>query len=140
MIFRIDKISIRTNTLIKVIATENWILKITPFTILVAHQSDTNLVVKHADTHQISLQTANEIQYLTIEVKSTRQNVDNFTIRINAADFRDLEDRICRDIAILPNVKFHKNVMEQFIDVFKETIKSNPKYETTDVSEIAKLL
>lgn len=123
-----DKISVRTNSLIKVIATENWILKVTPFTILIAHQSDASLVVQRADTHQISLQTANETQYLDIEVKSGRQNVESFIIRINATDFKDLEDRIARDITILPNVKFHKTVIEQFVDVFKETIKNNPRY------------
>ncbi|KAJ3642154.1 hypothetical protein Zmor_024963, partial [Zophobas morio] len=112
---RIDKICVRTNSLIKVIATENWILKVTPFTVLTAHQSDASLVVQKADTHQISLQTTSETQYLSIEVKSGRQNVDSFVIRINASDFKDLEDRIARDITIPANVKFHKTVMEQFV-------------------------
>ncbi|RZC42943.1 transmembrane protein 129, partial [Asbolus verrucosus] len=129
---RVDKISIRTNSLIKIIATENWILKVTPFTVLIAHQSDASLVVQKADTHQISLQANNETQYLNIDVRSGRQNVGSFTIRINAADFKDLEDRIARDITILPNVKFHKSITEQFIDVFKETIKNNVRYETTE--------
>jgi hypothetical protein len=129
---RIDKICVRTNSLIKVIATENWILKVTPFTILIAHQSDASLIVQKADTHQISLETTNETQYLNIAVKSGRQNVESFIIRINATDFKDLEDRIARDITIPPNVKFHKTVVEQFVDVFKETIKSNPRYENRE--------
>lgn len=130
---RIDKISVQTNSLIKVIATENWVLKVTPFTILLAHQSDAILVVQKADTHRISVQTTNETQYLNIEVKSGRQDVESFIIRINASDFKDLEDRIARDIAILPNVKFHKTVIEQFVDVFKETIETNARYENREV-------
>ncbi|XP_044267647.1 E3 ubiquitin-protein ligase TM129 [Tribolium madens] len=129
---RVDKICVQTSSLVKVIATENWILKVKPFTILLAHQSDASLVVQKADTHRISLQTTTETQYLNIEVKSGRLGVETFIIRINASDFKDLEDRIARDITILPNVKFHKTVTEQFVDVFKETIKSNARYDTRE--------
>lgn len=96
------------------------------------HQSDASLLVKEAETYQLSPQNS-ETQYLNIEVKSSRQGINTFIIRINASDFKDLKDRVARTIIILPNVKFHQSVMDQFVDVFKETIKKNPTYETTQV-------
>ncbi|KAJ8967946.1 hypothetical protein NQ314_002562 [Rhamnusium bicolor] len=129
---RVDKICIQTSPIIKVVATENWILKVTPLTIFAIHQSDASLVVKEAKTYQISYHNTSESQYLNIEVKSNRQRVDPFIIRINATDFKDLKDRISRSIEILPNVKFHKSVLEQFVDVFKETILNNPPYDTNE--------
>ncbi|CAG9859396.1 unnamed protein product [Phyllotreta striolata] len=129
----VNKICLQTSSIITVIVTENWILKISPLTIHIAHQSDTSLVVKEAHTYQLSPNDVPSTQYLNIEVKSARQGVEPFIIRINAGDFKDLSDRVTRNITILPNVKFHKNVIEQFIDVFKETVKCNPRYENNEV-------
>ena len=66
--------------------TENWILKVTPLTILFAHQSDTTLMVKSATTYDLSHITSNLSQFLNIEVKSSR--VEPFVISIISADFR----------------------------------------------------
>uniref|UniRef100_V5I946 Transmembrane protein n=1 Tax=Anoplophora glabripennis TaxID=217634 RepID=V5I946_ANOGL len=126
---RFDKVCIHTSAVVTVIATENWILKVMPLTVFVIYQSDASLVVKEAKTYEISNHSSDGIQYLNIEIKSSRQNVNPFIIRINARDFKDLRDRVARSIEILPNVKFHKSVIEQFVDVFKETIKSNPIYD-----------
>lgn len=132
MFYSIDKICIQTSAIVKVVATENWILKITPLTIFIIHQSDASLVVKEANTYEYSAQNS-LTQYLNIEVKSGRQNVEPFIIRINSTDFQDLKDRIARIITILPNVKFHQSVVDQFVDVFKDTIKNNPLYYTNQV-------
>lgn len=128
----IDKICINTSSITKIIATENWILKVTPLNVHMAHQSDTRLTVKEANTYHISHQNTSEVQFLNIEVKSSRPNVVPFDIRINATDFKDLQDRVTRIITILPNVKFHKTVIEQFVDIFKETVQQNPKYEVNE--------
>lgn len=129
---RFEKVYIQTSAIVTIVATENWIMKVMPLTVLVIHQSDASLVVKEAKTYEISNQNTNGTQYLNIEIKSSRQHVDPFIIRINARDFKDLRDRVARSIEILPNVKFHKSVMDQFVDVFKETIMNNPVYDTND--------
>lgn len=92
-------------------------------------------MVKEAETYELSPQSA-EIQYLNIEVKSSRPGVNMFVIRINVADFKDLKDRVARTITVMPNVKFHQSVIDQFVDVFKETIKNNPAYEINQVNRI----
>lgn len=112
----------------------------------VAHQSDATVNVKEATSYQLSHINSNEAQFLNIEVKSSR--IEPFIIRINSTDFKvlknktvicknffgvflkDLEDRLARSINILPEVKFHKSVTEQFLEVFKETVQKNPPYYT----------
>lgn len=76
------------------------------------------------------------MQYVTIEVKTQRREVNPFTIRINALDFRDLQDRVARPISVLPNIKFHRTVMEQFVDTFREIVEKNPKYSTDQVRKL----
>lgn len=107
-------------------------MKITPLTLNAIHQSDASLTVKEAVTYELSPRNS-ETQYLNIEVKSGRPGVDKFIIRINATDFKELKDRVARIITVLPNVKFHQNVMDHFVDVFKKTIKRNPVYENHQV-------
>lgn len=83
MYFRIDKFCYSMNAINTVIVTDNWIIKTTPYSIEVAHQSDTALVVISSDLHLDT--TAHrqlcEVQYLTLEVKSSREGVKPFTIR-----------------------------------------------------------
>ncbi|XP_023018024.2 E3 ubiquitin-protein ligase TM129 isoform X2 [Leptinotarsa decemlineata] len=127
---RVDKTSIQTSAIVKIIVTENWIIKITPLSMFIVHQSDASLAVKEADSYRISPSVTIEVQYLNIEVKSGRQGVEPFSIRINAGDFKDLRDRVARSITIMPDVKFHQSVVDQFVDVFKDTINENPQYQT----------
>lgn len=124
---------IQTSSIIKVIATENWIIKVMPLKFNAIHQSDASLVVKESETYQISPQLI-ESQYLNIEVKSDRPGVSPFVIRINALEFKDLKDRIARMITFMPNVKFHRNIIDQFTEVFEETIKENPSYKINQVT------
>ncbi|XP_066254535.1 E3 ubiquitin-protein ligase TM129 isoform X2 [Euwallacea similis] len=125
---RLEIVSIKTNPIVDVVVTENWIVKVTPLAMFLAHQSDATVSVKEATNYQLSHVTSNEAQFLNIEVKSNR--AEPFTIRINSADFKDLEDRLARSINILPQVKFHKSVKDQFLEVFRDTVKKNPLYHT----------
>ncbi|KAB0794453.1 hypothetical protein PPYR_11293 [Photinus pyralis] len=129
---RVDKISIQTNAVSRVIATENWILKVTPLTIFVAHQSDATLNACHTDTHTMSAENFGHVQYVTIEVKSARDNVPPFKIRVNTADFRDLQDRLARPITITPDILVHKSLMDKFVDTFREVVQDNPVYSTEE--------
>lgn len=70
------------------VVTENWIIKTTPLTMFVAHQSDATVNVKEATSYQLSHINSNEAQFLNIEVKSSR--MEPFIIRINSTDFKVL--------------------------------------------------
>lgn len=133
---RIDKICIRTNTLTTIVATDNWLLKVTPYNMYCAHQSDTALIVCSSDSHHCSMANRNQVQFINIEVKSTRASVAPFFIRLNALDFKDLQDRWARPIVVLPNVVFQVTLLDRFVDAFKEQIKLNQIYETNQVIQI----
>jgi len=66
--FRIDKIVIVTNSVTRVIATDNWIIKIMPYKLQVAHQSDATLVVNKSDIHFMSPTTRDQVQFINIQV------------------------------------------------------------------------
>lgn len=66
-----------------------------------------------------------------------RSGVSEFIIRINALDFKSLQDRMLRPITILSGVNFNKSVIDRFIEVFKEQISTNPKYKCSEVSPSA---
>lgn len=123
----------QTSPISKIIATENWILKVTPLYVHVCHQSDANLIVKESETYNNSINNLGTVQYISIEVKSGRANVNPFMIRIKALDFQNLQDRVARRISIPAHVKFHKTLIDRFIDAFKDAIKNNPLYNTDDV-------
>lgn len=67
-------------------------------------------------------------------MKPTRSGVDEFVIRINALDFKSLQDRMLRPITILSGVNFNKSVIDRFIEVFKEQISNNPIYKCREVN------
>lgn len=123
-----DKVIIKMNPVSKIIVTDNWIIKTGPYWINIANQSDTALIAYKSDTHEVSQEAFETVQYVNIAVKPTREGVREFSIRINALDFKDLQDRINRPITILSSVKFHRSVLERFVDVFKDQVAQNPTY------------
>ncbi|KAG7190384.1 hypothetical protein KM043_006492 [Ampulex compressa] len=127
---RVNKIIIDTNSITRIIATDNWIIKVMLYKIQIAHQSDTALIVNSSDTHVMSPTTRGEVQFINIEVKPTRAGAEPFNIRLNALDFKDLQDKISRPITVLQNITFHKTLLDRFIDTFKEQVKENPCYAT----------
>ncbi|XP_021922898.1 E3 ubiquitin-protein ligase TM129 isoform X2 [Zootermopsis nevadensis] len=133
---RIDKICIETNSIMKVIATDNWIIKVAPYWLDIAHQSDAALILSSSDTHQVAPSSPGGAQYLNIEVKSVRQGVKPFHIRLNAFDFRDLQDKVSRPITVLQNVTFHRTLVDRFLDAFREQVAENPFYETSQDLEL----
>lgn len=94
--------------------------------------------VLQSDSHDLSEVAAETIQFVNIRVKPTRSGVSEFTIRINALDFKSLQDRMMRPITILDGVTFNKTVIDRFIEVFKEEISQNPTYVTNEVRIIFK--
>lgn len=93
-----------------------------------------------SDSHDFSEVSTDAIQFVNIRVKPTRAGVIEFTIRINALDFKTLQDRMLRPITILDGVKFNKTIIDRFIDVFKQQIQLNPIYTTTEVCVINQLI
>lgn len=92
-----------------------------------------------SDSHELSEISAEAIQFVNIRVKPTRPGVTEFIIRINALDFKTLQDRMLRPITILDGVTFNKTVIDRFIEVFKQQIQLNPRYITDEVPIVIEL-
>lgn len=58
----------------------------------------------------------------------------SYFVRLNALDFRDLQDKVIRPITVLQNVTFHRTLTDRFLDAFREQVAENPVYETAQVS------
>ena len=76
------------------------------------------------------------MKYYKLQVTPTRPGTKSFNIRLNALDFKDLQDKVTRPITVLENVVFHRTLLDRFIDTFKEQIAQNPEYETGQVTNI----
>ncbi|XP_058829260.1 E3 ubiquitin-protein ligase TM129 [Topomyia yanbarensis] len=125
---RDDKVVIRMNPVARIVVTESWIIKTGPYWINVAHQDDTALIAYKSDTHDVSQEAFETVQFVNIAVKPTRAGIREFSIRINALDFKDLQDRLSRPITILSSVKFHRSVLDHFVEVFKDQVAQNPRH------------
>lgn len=133
---RPDILNMNINPVSSVIATENWIIKTSSYTLYIAHQSDTTLEVIKAETYDIAVDTIDRVQMVNIMVKPLRRGVRKFQIRINALDFKTLQDRISRPITIPSTIRFHQNITDRFVEVFKEHVSQNNKYKTNQNLEL----
>lgn len=89
-----------------------------------------------SDSHVINETSTDSIQFVNIRVKPMRTGVKEFMIRINALEFKTLQDRMLRPITILDGVTFSKTVIDRFVEVFKQHVESNPRYKTSEVRVI----
>lgn len=142
----------RLNAFTMVIATENWVINSSAYSVRIAHLSDTALIAvkvsvkrtrlfsyhtwffyhnPQSDTHVhlISQESISESeQIVNIVVKSTRSGMSEFSISVNEAYFTELQNRINRPITVLSGVTFKPSVMVLFGEAFKEHIACNPKF------------
>ncbi|CAG2061342.1 unnamed protein product, partial [Timema podura] len=130
---RIDKFCVETNPVVRLIATDNWLLKVMPYNIEFARQDDSTLILSSCDNHSVSPSGPGGAQFLNIEVKSFVPNTKSFNIRLNALDFKDLQDKVNRPINVLQNITFHRTLTDRFLDAFKEQVVQNVLHETSQV-------
>jgi hypothetical protein len=81
---RIDKFTIQTSPLNKVVVTDNWIIMVGqwPWKFNLAHQSDVQLELIKSEHHAISPEAqVGGCQYLSIRVKNRRSELPSFNFR-----------------------------------------------------------
>lgn len=78
--------------------TNSWIIKVEPYSIFAAHQNHVSLQLENAEDYNLTAdsQTA---QYLTVHVEHFQTKKLLFTIRLNAIDYADIQDRLQRPIS-----------------------------------------
>ena len=136
---RIDKFTIQVSPLTKVVVTENWILLVShwPWGFHLAHQS--NVQLELVKSVQMALSPDSDetggVQYLTVKVHDRRNPRNSFEIRLKSTDYRELQNRVRGSISNTHNVTIVKSVSERFIEVFKEHVEQNPRYQETEELE-----
>ncbi|XP_008470865.1 E3 ubiquitin-protein ligase TM129 [Diaphorina citri] len=125
---RNDTLVIRLGTTGKLVITNSWLIKVSLYDVNFALQRDASLTCVDSDVHHISPEGAQNVQYLTIQVKSSTPRVEGFSFRLNAEDFHTINDRLQHNITILPHVSFHKSRIQHFLEVFRTFITSNPTH------------
>lgn len=78
---RVGKLTIKCSTLVDVIVTDNWIIKVSPYGMEFAHQSDARIKVDTADTHQLGISGTGATQFLNIQVSYNRRGNHCFYLR-----------------------------------------------------------
>ncbi|XP_050681631.1 E3 ubiquitin-protein ligase TM129 [Leptidea sinapis] len=125
---RVDKVLLPLNSVSKVIATQNWLIKVTPYNVNIVKQLDCSLVATAADTHNLSPSGEDEVQYVNVEVIPSRDDVKRFSFRMSNTALRELQPRLMRPMRVPESISLIPPLIERFVEVFKTNIAKNPMY------------
>ncbi|VVC91138.1 unnamed protein product, partial [Leptidea sinapis] len=128
MIMLVDKVLLPLNSVSKVIATQNWLIKVTPYNVNIVKQLDCSLVATAADTHNLSPSGEDEVQYVNVEVIPSRDDVKRFSFRMSNTALRELQPRLMRPMRVPESISLIPPLIERFVEVFKTNIAKNPMY------------
>lgn len=78
--------------------TNSWILKVEPYTVHLAHQNHVALQLVDFDEHTFT-PDRQVAQFLSVRVDHVQTRQHLFTIRLNARDYSDVQDRLQSPIA-----------------------------------------
>ncbi len=93
---RIDKFTIHTSPITKVVVTDNWVLLLGqwPWQFRLAHQSDVATSLEGSDHHHISTEgQLGGTQFLTVRVNNRRSQEESFVFRWRGSRWRMCEMR-----------------------------------------------
>ncbi|XP_053600604.1 uncharacterized protein LOC128669661 isoform X2 [Plodia interpunctella] len=124
----VDKVSIALTATSKFVATENWLIKVSQYSVNIVKQGDCALVATATDSHNLTPTGEDEIQYINIEVIPSRDDVKRFTFRISTAALRDLQPRLVNPVRVPEHISLLPTLIERFVNVFKQHIEQNPVY------------
>lgn len=133
---RVDKFASGTGTMTRVIVTDSWIIKTTPYRLFIIQQSDTSLTLTESSEHALSHVSNTGIQFLTIHVNSHRDHVPSFDIRVNSQEYNDLRDKLQAPLENARNVVVHRTLSDRFLEAFRAIVEQNSKYPVPPDIEI----
>ena len=64
-----------------------------------------------------------------------RPEISSFTIRVNALEYKNLQDKIRGSIQNVENITIFRTVSERFVEVFRETVAENASVAVTEELE-----
>ena len=95
-----------------------------PWSLRLSHQSDVTLQLTSSEQHRISTEGhIGGAQFLHITIKNRRPEVADFSIRLNALEYQNFQDKISGSIENVENIQIFRTVSERFIEVFRDTVR-----------------
>ncbi|KAL7647247.1 UNVERIFIED_CONTAM: hypothetical protein RMT77_002505 [Armadillidium vulgare] len=125
--FRIDKVSSDINSISRIIATENWLIKITSYKIHLIALRDALLVIESTQEAPIIPNSTSPAQLISIRVTSLKESVKGFTFKVNSSIWGDLEKKLVNPVVNTKHLVIHQTLADRFVAVFEEAVQKNPK-------------
>lgn len=124
---RVDKFTSGASSVYRVVATDNWLLKVTNYQVQLIHLRDAVLSLEGSHTtHGPAPATPTPSQLLTIKVVPVREGVPAFSIRLSSMEFGELERKVVNPVVNARNIVIQQSLSDFFLESFTQTISLNP--------------
>ncbi|RDD37261.1 Transmembrane protein 129 [Trichoplax sp. H2] len=108
--------------------TDSWILKISTYTLLIAHKHDAKLSIVDSQTYQLAVDSPTAVQKLHIRVKSVQRGKCDFIIVLNSEKYQELTGMLEEPIENMRNLVIQQSLSDKFVVAFKEQVMRNDRY------------
>jgi hypothetical protein len=127
----VDKFS--TGTLFnRVYLTDNWLLKVTLYTLDLSDHQSMQLVLTHSTEVDLNINaTSPSTQFLNILVKpsNVERQFKEFNIRLNSLEYKDFSDKLQNPVSHACDVVIKQSLPDQFLDSFRKQLDVNRKFQ-----------
>ncbi|XP_063873330.1 transmembrane protein 129-like isoform X2 [Scylla paramamosain] len=124
---RVDKFTSGVSSVYRVVATDNWLMKVTTYRVQLIHLRDAVLSLEGSHITQGPVRaTPTPAQQLTINVMSVREGVPAFCIRLSSVEFGELELKAVNPIVNARQIVIQQSLSDLFLETFTKTIRLNP--------------
>uniref|UniRef100_A0A8D0EEI0 Transmembrane protein 129, E3 ubiquitin ligase n=1 Tax=Salvator merianae TaxID=96440 RepID=A0A8D0EEI0_SALMN len=120
----------------RVIVTDTWIMKVTTYCLHVAQQRDISLAVVESRQQELLPDSNVPAQFLTIQVTSANPHMKPFDIRLNSAEYGELQEKLHAPIRNAANVVIHQSLSDLFLETFTNLVEMNQTYSVPNNQEL----
>lgn len=124
---RVDKFTSGLSSVYRVVATDNWLMKVTTYRVQLIHLRDAVLSLEGSHATQGPVRaTPVPAQQLTINVMSVREGVPAFCIRLSSMEFGELELKAVNPVVNARQIVVQQSLSDLFLETITTTIRLNP--------------
>lgn len=120
----------------RLIVTDSWLILTSTYNIHIGHQSDIHLSIVGSEEHELYHENTTGVQFLNITVTSIDQRLKPFRIRLNAAEYSDLKDKLRSPILNARNVVIRQSLSDRFLEAFRYQVAQNEVFRKPNNMEL----
>ncbi|XP_037077461.1 E3 ubiquitin-protein ligase TM129-like [Pollicipes pollicipes] len=130
----VDKFATDAVAAHRVIITDNWLVKLTPYAVHVIHVDHVYLDLESSsEPHVLSERT---FQTVTCRVVSMKPTIPDFVIRVTSDQLPEVRHRLGRRVRNFRNIVIHQTLTERFVDAFRKVVDENLPVVVTEDLEL----